>query len=145
MVDQRYFVTRDRVRLSEPKPVSLLLHAESPFVWKAGLASVQQPKAGVAVALVSPGDPWAVTVTDQFPTPVDEKYRANCPDQHHLTATSPQAATEQVIYSVIWPWKGKDAGEPLSARLSPDGALVVQRPDGKTDTLSLDGDKVSLK
>lgn len=145
MVDKRYFVTRDRVRLSEPKPVSLLLHAESPFVWKAGLATLQQPKAGCAVALVSQGDPWIISVTDQFPTPVEEKYRASCPNQYHLTATSPQSATEQVLYSVIWPWPGADAGAPLSARLSPEGALVVQRPDGKTDILSLDGDKVSLK
>lgn len=145
MVDKRYFITRDRLRLSEPKPVSLLLHAESPFAWSAGRATVQQPKAGVAVVLVSPGEPWTVSVTDQFPTPVDEKYRASCPNQHHLTATSPQAATEQVIYSVIWPWKGNDAGAPVSAKLTPGGALVVQRPDGKTDTLSIEGDKVSLQ
>jgi hypothetical protein len=144
-VDLRYFVTRDVVRLSEPKPVSLLLHAESPFTVKEGLATLQQPKAGCAIALVTPGAPWKVEVTDQFPTPVEEKYRPNNPNQHHLTATSPQSATEQVIYSVIWPWPGRESGQPLSAHLTPAGALVVKRPDGRTDTLVVEGGKVSLK
>jgi hypothetical protein len=145
MVDRRYFVTRDVVRLSEPRPVSLLLHAESPFEWKAGVATVQQPKAGCAVALVTPGEPWAVSVTDQFPTPLDEKYRGTWPNQFHLTAASPQPAAEQTIYSVIWPWPGRDAGRPISAKLAPDGALVVTRPDGRTDTLSFGNGPVSLK
>jgi hypothetical protein len=145
MVDRRYFVTRDLVRLTEPKPVSLLLHAESPFELKNGAAVVQQPKAGCAVALVSPGKPWTVSVTDQFPTPVDEKYRGTSPNQFHLTAVSPEPATEQVIYSVIWPWKDREAGQPLSACLTADGRLVVTRPDGRTDTIAVDGGKVTLK
>lgn len=145
MVDKRYFITRDRVRLTEPKPVSLQLHAESPFQWSDGLATIQQPKAGCAVALVTAGEPWSATITDQFPTPVEDKYKANCPNQYHFTATSPAPAAEHVIYSVIWPWKGTDAGKPLSAKLTPEGALVVSRPDGRTDTITVDGPKVTLK
>lgn len=145
MVDRRYFVTRDVVNLSEPKAVSLLLHAESPFEMKNGVAVVQQPKAGVFVAMVSAGAPWKVTTIDQFPTPVDEKYRNVSPNQYHLTATSPEAATEHVIYSVMWPWPGREAGQPLSACMTADGRLVVTRPDGRTDTISIDGGKVSLK
>lgn len=145
MVDQRYFVTRDRVRLSEPKKVSLLLHAESPFAWDAATDSavVQQPKAGCKVALVAPGQPWTAEVASQFPTPVDAKYRATCPDQSHLTATSPEAATEQIVYSIIWPWPGHDA-QSISAQLDDKGVLVVKRPDGKTDRLDFSSDQPTL-
>lgn len=147
MIDQRYFVIRDRVRLSEPKPVSLLLHAEVPFAWDAASNSavVQQPKAGCKVLLVAPGQPWSATVTEKFPVPVDAKYQAQCPDQSHLTATSPGAVKEQVIYSVIWPWKGKEAGGEFAANLDPKGALVIKRPDGKTDTVDVASDKPVLQ
>lgn len=145
MVDRRYFVTRDTVRLSEPRPVSVLLHAESPFTVNGNLATIQQPKAGCAVALVGAGEPLKISVTDQFPVPVEEKYRPDSPNQYHLTATRSQPATEQMIYTVIWPWPGREAGQPLSAHLTPEGALVVNRPDGRTDTLTADGAKFSLK
>jgi hypothetical protein len=97
MVDRRYLVTRDVVKLSEPKPISVLLHAESPFEMKNGVAVVQQPKAGVGVAIVSTGAPLKISVTDQFPTPVDEKYRSSSPNQYHLTADSAEPAAEHVI------------------------------------------------
>ena len=145
MIDRRYFVMRDRVRLSEPRNVSLLLHAESPFSWDASsdTAVVQQPKAGCQIALLSPGRPWTAEVTSQFPTPVDEKYRSTCPDQSHLTATSPEPAAEQIIYSVIWPWPGREK-ETVSAKLDDKGALVIKRPDGRTDRLDFSADQPKL-
>ncbi len=138
MVDRRYFVTRDHVRLQVPKPVSLLLHAESKFQWNDATAegSIQQPKAGCAIALVTPGKPWTVTQTDQFTVPIDPKYLAASPNQWHLTATSPEPAADQLVYTVLWPWRGQATDVKLSAKLNAAGALVIQRPDGKTDTLN---------
>ncbi|HRJ71905.1 MAG TPA: heparinase II/III family protein [Terrimicrobiaceae bacterium] len=136
MIDRRYFVLRDRVTLAEPQTVSLLLHAESPFTWNAATrsATVQQPKAGCQVALAGPGEAWTAEVTSEFPTPVDEKYRATCPEQSHLTVTSPAAATEHVIYAVVWPWPG-GSPQSVSAELDDQGVLAVRRPDGKTDRI----------
>lgn len=128
MVDKRYFITRDRVRLSEPKPVSLLLHAESPFVCKSGLATVQQPKAGCAVALVSPGEPWAVTVTDQFPTPVEE----NTAEAARTNITSPPPVRSPRPSTPSIRSSGHGRALMRARRCPPDSLrrapLVVQRP-----------------
>lgn len=144
MVDRRYFVIRDRVKLSEPKNVSLLLHAEKPFVCDGDSAAIQQPKAGCKILLVPSGKPWTTKVTSEFPTPVEEKYRSQCPDQSHLTATSPEPAAEHVIYSVIWPWRGQDATQNFAAKLDDKGVLTVKRPDGKSDRVDLTADKPKL-
>lgn len=147
MVDKRYFILRDRVRLKEPKAVSWMVHAESPIAWDAATETglVRQPKAECAIALAAPDGTWQAEVTDQFPVPVDPKYTDKSPDQSHLTATSPEPKTEQVIYSVLWPSRPGETGQPLQAKLTAADTITVQRPDGKTDTLSLAGDKLVLK
>jgi len=146
MVDRRYFIVRDRVRLDEPKNVSLLLHAESNIAWDpaTSAAIVQQPKAGCKVILISPGQPWTAQVTDRFPVPVDEKYRAQSPEQVHLTVTSVKPSKEQLIYSVIWPWRGKESDGELSANLDSSGKLIVKRPDGNIDRIDFNSEKPKL-
>jgi hypothetical protein len=142
MVDQRYFVLRDTVRLEEPKTISWLLHAESAIHWdpQSGKARIQQPKAGCEVTLIASSGPLEGAVTSQFPIPVDPKY--DWPDQYHLTATAPEALEHRIL-TVIWPWKGTESPAAVRATLG-GNTLTVHRPDGKTDVFAVSGERLAL-
>jgi len=92
-------------------------------------------------------------VTDQFPVPIDPKYAAGAisganltgkwTPQQHLTLESNESAAEFTVYSVLWPERG-----PTPAQLAvseTDGTLTITRPDGKTDTLTLADEALTLK
>ncbi len=145
MIDRRYFVLRDRVKLKEAKAVQWLLHAESPIQWSGTNGSVQQPKANCQIALLAVGEDLKVEVTDQFVVPVDPKYLEKSPNQSHLTATSSATKTEQVIYSVLWPAKGTEKGGALQVKLGAGDLLSVTRPDGKVDQVSWKADVLEVK
>ncbi len=90
------------------------------------------------------GKPWtALDDPDQFPTPkIDEKYRSSSRIEIPSYRRRHRALRQRAggLYSVIWPWPGREAGQAfLSASLTPDGRLVVTRPDGRTDTIAVDG------
>ena len=63
--------------------------------------------------------------------------------QQHLTAETTTAAKSFTLYSVIWPERGTTPAKVDVVEKA--GALVITRPDGKTDTLTLTDDALSLR
>jgi len=162
-VDSRYVVLRDRVELATPGKLSWLLHAERPIAWLPGNRAVLDGplgKATLQVQLVSPGVEWQTNVTDRFPVPVDPKYATGevtgsyltgkWHNHSHLTLESSTPAAAFTVYAVLYPERtqGADGARvsaiPLQARVEGD-ALVIARPDGRTDTLVLTDNSLNLK
>ena len=156
-VDRRYVVLRDRVELASPARLSWLLHAEKHLAWDAAraVATIRglEGKASLTAAVLAPGATFRVTVATEFPVPVDPKYTQTSGSPYitgswhnhaHLTLESAESARSFTVYSVLWPERGPQPA-PVSATLAPDGTLVVQRPDGRTDTLLLTDDTLTLR
>ena len=155
-VDHRYVVLRDRVALTTPGKLSWLLHAEKNLSWDAAAnaITIQGDKASLTGKLIAPEVTWAGNVTDQFPVPVDPKYfsgevgssyvTGKWSNQSHLTLESAAPAKDFTIYTVLWPERGTGKAMKFSATLDGLGVLTVQRPDGKTDQITLTDDSFKL-
>ena len=154
-VDRRYVVIRDHVKLATPGKISWLLHTERQLLWapKRNLAFTCNGDVTLTTKLIAPYE-LNVRVTEGFAVEVDPKYttpgQINYSStgewnlkQNHLSATSTQPATEHVIYSVLWPEKNSRTPSDLDATVE-SGVLTVNRPDGKTDRIRLDGKKLSI-
>jgi hypothetical protein len=155
-IDQRYVVLRDRVELTTAAKLSWLLHAERHLAWDAAThtAFIRGENATLTTRLVLPGGAWTGRVTDQFPVPVDPKYATGevtgsyltgkWHNQQHLTLESTASARSFTLWSVLWPERSGTA--PVSLQVENRGdALVVTRPDGKTDTLHLTDETIVLR
>jgi hypothetical protein len=147
-VDQRYFVVRDRVELATAGNLSWLLHAPKRIEWNAANSTAFLPgrKASLTTALVLPHAPWSGVVTTEFPVPVDPKYVSGAigaeyvtgkwHDQAHLTVTSAQPQSSFTVWAVLWP--EHSVGGPADLRVEMDNeTLVINRPDGSTDRVTL--------
>ncbi len=155
-IDQRYVVLRDRVELSAPGVLSWLLHAEHRLDWdqSAQRAFIRGEKAALTAQWVAPGITWRGSVTDRFPVPVDPKYAkgevtgsyltGKWHNQQHLTLESAGTAESYTVWTVLWPERNGTAPVTLKAEWQ-QGALVITRPDGKTDTLTLTHDTINLR
>ena len=66
-------------------------------------------------------------------------------NQAHLTAESTEAAASFTVYAVLWPERNGAPATPVAAKLDPIGRLIIARPDGKTDTLTLTDEALTLK
>ncbi len=155
-IDQRYVVLRDRVELSEPGALSWLLHAEHHLDWDqaAQRAFIRGEKAALTAQMVAPGITWRGRVTDRFPVPVDPKYAkgevtgsyltGKWHNQQHLTLESAGTADSYTVWTVLWPERDGTAPATLKAEWQP-GALLITRPDGQTDTLTLTHDSINLR
>jgi hypothetical protein len=139
MVDKRYFLIRDRIRLKEAKPVSWVLHAEKRIGWEeaSGQARIEQVKAGCLVAVASTAGLGKGRVTDQFPVPVDPKYAAKSPNQGHLTVDFDGSRVEYEICSVFWPYRVGETTGNLELKSVEKDKAWVRRPDGKADLVVL--------
>jgi hypothetical protein len=153
-IDQRYLVTRDTVELADPGSLAWLLHAYRPIQWQADTqtAFIRGERATLTTRLVSAEGPWKGQVRNEFDVPVDPKYLGGHPDfstrpwsnQSHFSAESPTPAASRQVWAVLWPEPQGEQPANLKARLDGD-TLVVDRPDGKTDRLKLDGDLLELR
>jgi hypothetical protein len=156
-VDQRYLILRDRVVLASPGKISWLLHAEEHLAWDSASATAairgREGKATLTVRLLCPEAAMQAFVTNEFPIPVDPKYTksAGSPyitgswhNQAHLTAETATAATDFTIFSVLWPEAGTKPVAP-SVSLLTDGSLLVGRPDGTTDTVSVNDRALTIR
>jgi hypothetical protein len=156
LVDGRYLVVRDQVKLAGTGRISWLLHTERELVWQADAARAFTRNGPAALTTKLAGPPtWEATVTTGFPVAVDPKYvtpgQINYPSsgewnlqQYHLEARTP-AAAEHLIYAVLWPEKGGTAPAALDTAVLGDGTLVVKRPDGRTDRLRFSADSLVLE
>lgn len=156
LVDGRYLVIRDQVKLTTPGKLTWLLHTERQLLWAPArsLAFTVNGPAALTTKIVASTE-LDVKITEGFTVEVDPKYttpgQINYSStgewnlkQNHLGATSKTAATEHILYSVLWP--AKDSKQPASLDASlVDGALVIKRPDGRTDRLQLDDKKLTLE
>lgn len=146
-IDSRYLIVRDVVKLANPGRITWLLHTERPLTWteKPATAFTVNGHAALTVKLIAPYA-WDARVTDEFPVPVDPRYvsgQANYSTtgewnlkQNHLFAASAEARAEHEVFAVLWPEKNGTQPANVSAEMI-DGALLVHRPDGKTDRVRL--------
>ncbi len=157
-IDRRYLVIRDRVSLSDSGKLTWLLHAERPLRWDAASATalITGNRATLTTRLVTPTPvSWNVTHQDKFDVPVDPKYvgggvagfgtTGRWEEQHHLLLETGTASTDHVIYAVLWPERDGRPAKRLDARLTPSGALQINRPDGRIDSLTLSETGLSLR
>lgn len=158
-IDQRYVLLRDRITLSSPGKLSWLLHAEKHLEWNptSSTATVRglEGKASLSAQLLPAANlTLAGTVTNEFPVPVDPKYTKLDPknpyitgtwhNHAHLSAESTEPASDFTIYTVLWPERGAKSA-PLAAKLTSPDTLSIPRPDGKTDTVTLTDQALTLK
>jgi hypothetical protein len=155
-IDSRYVVLRDRVELTTPGKLSWLLHAERHLAWdgKNHLAFIRGDKAALTTRVIAPGVSWNVTVTDQFPVPVDPKYAegeitgsyltGKWQNQQHLTLESNEPAASFTIWTVLWPERDGTAPVAIEAEWK-SSSLVITRPDGRIDSLTLTDDTIALR
>ncbi len=154
-IDQRYVIVRDHAVLATPGTLSWLLHGERRIDWDPtrATATIFGETAALTAQLLANGIAWQGTVTTKFPVPVDPKYvqgeagagyvTASWHDQAHFTAESTAPAKEFVVYAVLWP-KRQASFAGAIASLEADGSLLVKRPDGKTDAVTLTDTALTL-
>lgn len=156
-VDQRYVILRDRVELATPGRLSWLLHAEKNLAWEADRSTATirgaESKASLTAQVLAPGVTWRGTVTHEFPVPVDPKYANSTGsayvtgtwhNQAHLTLESAEPAAEFTVFAVLWPERGARPVEPVTT-LAPDGTITIRRPDGRTDTVTVGDQALSIR
>lgn len=155
-IDRRYVLLRDRVELASPGRLSWLLHAERHLAWDGSstTAFIRGRTASLTAKLLLPGREWSGSVSTKFPVPVDPKYASGLVggsyltgtwhDQAHLTLESRQPATSFTVWTVLWPEPTNAAPAKVDLAWDAD-AVVISRPDGKTDRLVLTDDSLSLR
>ncbi len=155
-VDRRYVVLRDRIELGSPGKISWLLHADKKLTWDSATATgfIRGQKASLTTRMLLPGPEWTGHTTTDFPVPVDPKYSSGkvtgayltgtWHDHAHLTVENGSPATSFEIWSVLWPAPTNHAPADLGVERTADG-LVITRPDGRTDTLLLADNSISLR
>jgi hypothetical protein len=155
-MDQRYLLLRDRVVLTTPGRISWLLHAEKDLSWneEGDFAFIRGEQATLTSLVLAPGVVWNGVVTDAFPVPVDPRYvsgevgssyvTAKWSNHSHLTVQSVEPDTDFTIYSVFWPERDGTAPAMLMAQWDGD-SLLVQRPDGRQDTITVTDDSLTLR
>ncbi len=147
MIDGRYFVVRDHVTLTEPAPISWLLHAETKLDWDPAKHTVVIRSGPVELAgkLLAADEKFTGTVSDKFTTPFDLKYAIKgYVEQVHFRADSETAKPEHTVLAVLWPTREPADSAKLDATLTGSDALTVTRPDGKSDRLELSGDTLKI-
>lgn len=157
-VDQRYIVLRDRVVLTTPGQLAWLLHAEKNLAWdeRQNTATIRgmNGKASLTAQILAPGITVCGAVSHGFPVPVDPKYATpetpsayitgTWHDHAHLSVESTTPVTDFTLYAILWPERGVQPA-PLAVTLNGTDTLDIRRPDGKTDTLTLNDRALTLR
>ncbi len=155
-VDQRYLVVRDRVITRDPATLSWLLHAEFDLGWnnETRQALINGEHASLTAQLVAPGTRWFATITDRYPVPIDPRYQFS--DDHYwvtgkwrdhlnLTLEAAAPAEDQTVHAVLWPEPTLGGARSLAAIVDEQNRLVVTRPDGQVDTITLTDTTVTIE
>ena len=155
-VDQRYLVVRDRVDANEPAHLAWLLHGEMGMGWHNGRqqASIDGERASLTASIAAPGVDWFADITDEYPVPIDPRYRsketyawvtAEWRDHVNLTLESREPAESFTVFAALWPEPTLGGASNLAIRVNDAGQLVVDRPDGLIDTITLTDDTLRFE
>lgn len=147
-VDQRYVIVRDRVTVKDPATLSWLLHGEFSNSWnnRTQQSLIDGEQASLTTKIVAPNIDWFASITDEYPVPIDPRYRsgetyawvtAEWRDHVTLNLSSREKDTDFTVYAVLWPEPELGGARNLDASLNERGQLVVNRPDGGQDTITL--------
>ena len=155
-IDRRYVVVRDRVIVNDPATLSWLLHGEYSNSWNnlTQQSHIDGAKASLTTAVLAPGVDWFASITDEYPVPIDPRYRsgetydwvtAEWRDHISLTLKSRGKAQDFTVYAVLWPEPKLGGTSDLKVSASDTGELVVSRPDGKTDIITLTDTALNIR
>jgi len=154
-VDQRYVVVRDRIIVKDPATLSWLLHGEFSNSWNnlTQQSMIDGAHASLTTAIVAPGLDWFAAISDEYPAPIDPRYRsgetygwvtAEWRDHVSLTLKTREKETDFTVFAVLWPDNHLGGTTALQATVSENGNLIVSRPDGQTDTITLTDDSLKI-
>lgn len=156
-VDRRYVVIRDVVHLADPGRLTFALHALQPIAWQAAdaTARIKSGQATLTVRLATPDAGFTGQVRDRADVPVDPAYAKGTAvnytttggwdEQSHLFAEVDVARARHTLFAVLWPERGSFPEKEITIALADDGRLIVQRPDGRTDTVRLDDEHLTIE
>ena len=158
-IDNRYFVIRENVRVARPFMLSWLLHAMEEMDTDEANQSITISKedAHLGVRLLPWDNSFLYRQWTGFSMPVDPDYvteegvaarpwlTAPNVDQWHFSAELNQAREHVVVFSVFWPTRDKGELERLHAELEAEDTLVVRRPDGQVDRITLDNNSFVIE
>jgi hypothetical protein len=147
-IDQRYVVVRDRVVVKDSATLSWLLHGEFSNSWNnlTQQSQIDGKNASLTTKIVAPNIDWFAAITDEYPAPIDPRYRsgetyawvtAEWRDHVTLTLSSREKGTDFTVFAVLWPEPELGGARNLDASLNDQGQLVVDRPDGGQDIVTL--------
>lgn len=147
-VDQRYVVVRDRVVVKDPATLSWLLHGEFSNSWNnlTQQSLIDGEHASLTTAVVAPELDWFASISDEYLTPIDPRYRSGATyawvtaewrDHVSLTLKTREKNTDFTVFAVLWPEPELGGTRKLNATLDEQGRLIVKRPDGGTDIVSI--------
>lgn len=156
-VDRRYVVVRDVVHLANPGTLTFALHALQPITWRAADATalIKSGRATLTTRLLAPGAGIIGRVQDHADVPVDPAYAKGTAanytttggwdEQSHLFADVDVPRARHTLFAVLWPERDGFPAREVSVALAADGRLTVQRPDGRTDTIRLDDEHLTIE
>ncbi|WP_309380435.1 heparinase II/III domain-containing protein [Cerasicoccus frondis] len=131
MLKSGVVVIRDEIRTPQPTPIQWMIHSVKAPEFNQNSIKITQNGVELLVALDSPDNSFAVSVSEEFATPVDPKYLSQGYDlQYHLTATTQKPLETTVIYAVMHANKGDTP--PLKIIDSQSESVEFTLPDGKT-------------
>lgn len=156
-IDRRYFIIRDSIETSKPTMATWMLHAVNPMTVDDAAQKILIENDGVYLAtqLSSSDSNFRFRQWHKFDIPVDPKYAdENHPDfpdylvvpnveQSHLAADSLKFSESFTINAVLWPTKDSADLEALTIVTEGD-TMIVTRPDGKTDRITIQGDRIQI-
>lgn len=155
-VDRRYVVIRDVVVLKTPAKFTFLLHALKPIVWtdRDATALITAQKATLTAKLLTTGAGFRGRVQAQADVPVDPAYATGTAanylttgkwdEQSHLFAEVDTPRQTHEVFAVLWPEREGFPAQPLTVTLTPEQTLIIQRPDGRTDTIRLSDQTLTI-
>ena len=155
-IDQRYVVVRDRVVVKDPATLSWLLHGEFSNSWNnlTQQSQIDGEHASLTTKIVAPNINWFASITDEYPVPIDPRYRsgetyawvtAEWRDHVTLNLSSREKGTDFTVYAVLWPEPKLGGARNLDAALNEQGQLVVTRPDGAQDKITLTDESLVIE
>lgn len=159
MIDQTYFLIRDRIIADDPFMTSWLIHAERPIAHNAGDGTIHifNGDAHLGVWLQPLDNTLRMKTWSGFDVAVDPDYvdpegiaarswiTAPNVDQFHLRADLVEYQEESTIFAVLYPTRRSGDLADVSLHVVDESTVEVSLPGGKRDRISFKGDTVNIE